>query len=198
MKTAAKACFFVFMLALLSVSAIGGESKDKFIFGIQTGGSVGLSSEFSRHSFGGHMTKDYSLDAHFGGYFQYDLAERLSLQLCIDYQHGSCLWTFYDPGWYSDSGTDPFSLFTFNLNAVFNAKRGKILQFFFLAGGGLAAGYKFDTFGRGFNLGGGPGLKIYLSPGSRTALIFGATFHCLSGSCILRFTTGLELKLTRH
>jgi len=199
MKKMGKACLPIILLVLLPLSGIGSDTMSKFRAGFQTGGSVGLSSMFSQHSYGGHMTKDYNLDVHFGVFFQYDFDKRIGLQLNADYQHGSCPWTFFYYGWPESSGTDPFSLFFLNLNAVFNAKRGKILQFFFLAGGGLASGNKFDGLDAGFNLGGGPGLRLFLSPDSPTAVIFGATFHHMwdasysgGGDEIIRFTAGLE------
>ncbi|MHB8055549.1 MAG: hypothetical protein ACYDH3_09920 [Candidatus Aminicenantales bacterium] len=197
MKNAAKVCLFAFTLALSSVFTNGAESKSKFREGFQTGGAIGLTSEYSPHSSAHYSSVDYNLDVHFGGYFQYNFEERLSLQLCADYLHGSCPWTFF---YYSSSyisGTDPHSIFLLNLNAVFNAKRVKNLQFFFIAGGGLMTSAELDHFeSNGFNLSGGPGLRLFLSSNSPSAVIFAVSFHQATyGPQFLSFSVGLEFAL---
>jgi hypothetical protein len=201
-----KRCLLIFMLALAPLHSIGAESGSKFLFGIGTGWSFALGKEFARESYA-HASYDCSLNIHFGGYIQYNLDDRLGLQLNVNFQNGANHWIFYDWGTPVDSGTDVFNIFFINLNAVFNARRSKHTQIFVLVGTGLATGNKLDYFNGGYlNVAGGIGIKIFKSPNAQKAVLLEATFHHLwdpksyggsAGDDFIRLTIGYETDLRR-
>lgn len=80
------------------------------------------------------------------------------------------------------------------MNAVYNSRRGRNVQFAFIVGGGLAVARDLEGDDSGFNIGGGPELKVFLSSDSQTALIFGSAFQAGQAG-FLRFTVGLEFAL---
>jgi hypothetical protein len=146
----------------LPVSLPGATKPRTLSFGVYGGWSLGLGYEFDWHN-RPSRSDDYTPDFHLGAYAQYNFSEIFSLQADVDYQHGTNDWTFAYPGFPYDEGTDNFSFFSVDLNAVIPFWRPRGMSLYLLAGGGLTSGDWEDFRGTYFNLNAGLGIKICIS-----------------------------------
>ncbi len=171
-------CLFLIGIFIFCALNVDAYQRSRFSFGIYTGWSFGLGYEFSWHD-RPSRSDDYSLDFHLGGYVQYNLSERIGLQINFNYQNGTNPWTFTYPGWPYDSGKDKISFISFNLNGVLNYLRLGNAQFYLLGGGGISSGDWESFDGLYVNFVAGTGVKIYFKSGSKFAINLGGTFHHL-------------------
>jgi hypothetical protein len=147
---------------LLPISLSGAPQTQALSFGFYGGWSLGLGYEFDWHN-RPSRSDDYTPDFHLGASAQYNFSEVLGLQADVNYQHGKNDWTFTYPGFPYDEGTDNFSFFSADLNAVITFWRPRGTSLYLLAGGGLTSGDWEDFRGTYLNLDAGLGVKIRIS-----------------------------------
>lgn len=163
-------------LFLLPGVLSGTSPPKRLTVGFYGGWSQGLGYAFGWHS-RPSRSDDYNLDVHLGAYIQYNISDFLSLQVNVNYQHGTNPWTFTYPGFPYDEGTDKFSIVSANLNGVITAVRWQRTALYFLGGGGIDRGEWEQFWGTYFNLTAGMGMKIYVSRSHPDlALNIGGTF----------------------
>lgn len=149
-------------LSLLPSSLSGTSQPKQLTFGVYGGWSLGLGYEFDWHN-RPSRSDDYTPDFHLGAYAQYNFSGVLGLQANVNYQHGKNDWTFTYPGFPYDEGSDKFSFYSANINAVITFWRRSGMSLYFLAGGGLTSGDWEDFRGNYLNLIAGLGVKIPIS-----------------------------------
>jgi len=149
-------------LSLLPSSLSGTSQPKQLTFGVYGGWSLGLGYEFDWHN-RPSRSDDYTPDFHLGAYAQYNFSGVLGLQANVNYQHGKNDWTFTYPGFPYDEGSDKFSFYSANINAVITFWRRSGMSLYFLAGGGLTSGDWEDFRGNYLNLIAGLGMKIPIS-----------------------------------
>ena len=184
----------------LPISLSGTPRSGSLVFGFYGGWSLGLGYEFDWHN-RPSRSDDYTPDYHLGAYAQFNFSDALGLQANVNYQHGTNDWTFTYPGFPYDEGTDTFSFFSANLNAVITFWRLRGTSLYFLAGGGLTTGDWEDFRGAYLNLNAGLGVRIPISRSHpNLALNLGGAFvHLIDPekygdetADYLRFQAGIE------
>ncbi len=179
-----KGCDMKKLLVLAGVLAsfclhAGTGQKGNFVFGAYTGLTKGFTPEFDWH-YTGATSHNYTPNYHLGGYLQYNLSDRFSLQFSLNYQNGDYDWVFHPWSGGEETGTERFSIVSYSLNGVIDYAKLKGARLYLLAGAGLGNGnntYHFDE--SFFIFTGGTGIRIYLSQKSRSAVNLGCTYHHL-------------------
>ena len=174
-----KSCLIVIVMVLLVLPAGAAAEKGMSRLGVYAGWAFGEGADRDWNWDPRHVDTYRPLH-HLGIYFQRDLSADFGLQVNASFQ-----WVKYDsrswgwPGSEVQSESGKRALVGLDLLAVLQTPRSKYLQFFFQGGGGIGSGTLYAVSGFHFGVTAGAGLRLFLKPGSNSALFCGGSFRFL-------------------
>ncbi len=195
-----KKCALLIGLLTLSVLPAGAGPKQRQSYGFYTGMSVGLGKVFIDMTSGGHTDNHYMPNFILGLYLQHNFSDSFSLQLNMNYQNftNQSEFNYWER---HEESTESIGGFSISLNGITTVSRSAKSEFYLLGGIGILAG-AFENLGSLIQISAGTGVKLRVSPGSRTSVNLAAVFHHLMytygrarSADYLRFQAGLEFLL---